>query len=1297
MPSPPHTTVHIGAVVAAPSSSVSTSPTDGSFSDLVAADVYGKLQPPPALSLPVCSDTSLSHRTKGNPAAAVMATAAHLISATTMTGGPHNQSFSKLLASVLDEEQRRCVNAAYHISFHRDPRVKLKPTAVVLPNGVHFLIVDRFVSGNCDGVYEKNKKMWEYIPVGQACVFARTPVAVPALSLGKSAHEGCEGSGADTKAIAAWPCPRRSGSPIPVAVSSPSCSLPIAPLPTANAFGSSSQSNRWDSSLPQQHAFHSEWTRVASAVGLRKMGHWREATSVFSIHKEVSKTAIALEKVDGEPGRIAAFSWLGEHYWIIGSRYQHIVTRLNIPEVDLMQYSVSSISSASTPSSSSSASEDAAVSAMGSSAGQPYASSSGNSPTQNPHDYVEQSSVHSSTIAGGAAALAGSGASSEAAYLGLAVRMARMWRHVLESLHIITEDVARAPNTASASDATTAATSTDVLRELHACVAADNRSLCFDVIVSGWERLQNFVTARDSPVDQPTVATSTPVSCTSIGTYRTNSTAFMMISTPVTGDSSTPSSTCAAVSVAIPMWFYAITWDASLDERGWCMGVKEAFAFFERFRLPTVAKSADVQLGSPEYEALRQSVLSRCDTAGAVMYGWSSDETDGGKPALVVQVWKCRAYPHSLERTVQEYVVTHRLCGEPLRCKVKKKVSSLSREVRLRIKQWELRRLPFLLDFALWLHREKYITPSTDLVALKVIRGHWLSYQERFQAMLETQLQQRHRGSSRQGTTASVPEVVRVRHGTGADTTDSRHCSGRCDNADGDAENSDRYLQVQREQDDESLHDAESLDPIILVGPQGCGKSTMARTLYALLEEAGAAPRWLNQDEVGNRSAYLTAIRHTVMQGGYSHLLLDKMNLDDKSRSDYAAVGLKPVLVVAWTHTQGVEAMVETCYERLVKRGVRHRTFFPEDVAPLNLSPSPVPSRSSELDPTVSPLLQGHLSSLSISVDTPAAPSGTVPLSSARTGHCVCSLSVPSPAGRSSPPPSSRLHGILHANAKRYQMPSNDTLVELEVTWSCQRMVAVVWEALRNKGTCVLPPLEELHMEAAMQSSYAYEQLLETYPSRVASAVLRGPTSDVVLQQLSLVLPPLTIPKTQRLQLHVDVLLHNFCLHPSPTALVRYASQVGHTRRMTVQAVVSNSKVSLLLILGPTETAAEDSATSTAAPAEGETSVVSMHAGPTQPSLYFSPSAYNSSGEAAAIGEGGLGVSPASGIEDPSCVAARPLQEHFAVLSKAKVKPDYCEALAQRVRDDPDADPYCTVQWLSPPLEIDCSVTLLVL
>ncbi|KAK7195836.1 hypothetical protein NESM_000514800 [Novymonas esmeraldas] len=1152
-------------------------------------ELYGAVQPPSALQLSAPCDTwagRVNH--SGSGAAEATSHTAARPPLTRSGRASHEHTLAVALSAAAHEEQRRCANTAYHVSFHGDSRVKLKPTTVELPSGVVFIVVDRFLSGNCDGVYERNRKMWDQVPVGQARVFAR---ATAALAAGRS----------------------------------PPPSPPTAPL-------------------PPPHAAPSDWVRVASAVGLRKMGHWREATTVFSTHKDVARTAVALEKVDGEPGHIAAFVWGGERYWVVGCRYQHIVTRLDVPEADLMRYTAASSSGTGSSTGSSSGSSSGSSGGDGSGSASANSSSGGgvgesSSPTSPAvsngflADSAQASSVgqrptpprvHSPTSLprkhDGAVAPPSGVASSEAVYLDLAVRMARLWRRVLEPLAATKEEEEEAAAAASSAWGDTSAAA-----QLHAQVAADNRSLCFDVIVSGWERLQNFSAARGFAVDAAASTTTT--------------TATDDASDSSTATPSPPPLPPPPPSVAVPMWFYAVTWDAPLEERGWCMAVQDAFDFFERFHLPTTPRSLEVPLPSPALEELRQSVLPRGDSAGAVFYGSSSTGSgsgsgsgsganggaNGGAAAAaptVVQVWKCRAYPHSLERTVQEYVVTHRLCGEQLRSKMKKKVSSLSTETRLCIKQWELHRLPFLLDFALWLHREKLITQSTDLAALKVIRGHWLTYQERFQharAMQQQQQQQRHSlrdgGLRRAGRTASSSSSC---------ASAVTECGPSCDR------NGQHAAQV----------NVDGVDSVLLVGPQGCGKSSMARTLYALLEEAGAVPRWLNQDEVGNRAAYLATIRRAAAPGAYSHLLLDKMNLDEKSRADYTAAGLSPALVLAWTHADGVAAMAETCCERVVQRGACHRTFCPDDVALLR-PPSELPST---LSPLVLPVDAGVSSSAGVASGSTAAAAASM------AQECVLHAgdAASAPSSPAAPPlsPPTRLHGILHASARRYQAPANVPLVELDVTWDRARMVAVAWEALREKGTRVLPPLTELHVAAALQTAYAYEQLLETYPARVASAILRGPASDVLRQQLHDVGQLPAIPKTQRLPPHIDVLLHDFHQRPSPTALVRYAAQVGCSRRVMVQAVVSNSKVTLLLLLlllEPSETA----------------------------------------------------VAPP---EDPCGASAAPpaVREHVAVLAKAKkVTQEYCDALAQRVRDDPDEDPYCAVRWLSPPLEATFTVSLL--
>lgn len=1120
-----------------------------------------------------------------------------------------NHSFSHPpLGHPLDEEERRCVNTAFHISFHGNPRVKHKPTSVLLPNGVAFLIVDRFVSGNSDGVYDKNRKMWEQIPVGQARVFARSLPHLESVHVnsqgGESTMENEENAAAAAAHRRPTPLLRAAATPSQPSLLSSNTAVPGAAVHTPTVRSSPSV------------ATINDWTCVATAVGLRKMGHWREATSVFAMHKAAAKSAIALEKIDGESGQVAAFTWQGERYWVVGCRYQHIVTRLEVPETDLVRYATAASSSSGSGGSSSTNSSSSVMADSTYS----HASPAG-SPTTllDSHQQQQRHRHHDRTQSSSATALTSGGLSSDAGYLDLAVRMARLWRRVLESL----------PPASEATSCDTDTKERSAVVALHRRVTADRRTLCFDAILTGWERLQTFSaydawTASATVADISSTATGTATPASSAGSPRTTLPASSTLFP-------SPSLSGSAAEVEVPLWFYAVTWDASLEGRGWCMPVHRALDFFAAMSLPCVPASEAVALGSPAYEALRQAVLSRGDTAGAVLYGSSVDVDDSDEEkdgAVVVQVWKCRSYPHTLERVVQEYVVTHRLCGDPLRNKMKKKVSSLSRETRLYIKQWEVHRLPFLVDFALWLHREKYITPSTDLTALKHIRGHWLSYQERFKDVLLARLQRQQQRLSARPSSLSTLDVSRKEERAGEEAAEDANS----DAAD-DAE--------------------DSVDPIMLVGPQGCGKSTMARILYALLEEAGAAPRWLNQDEVGTRSAYLAAIKRAMTRGTYSHLLLDKMNLDDKARADYGEIGVTPVLVVAWRHTSGTEAMVRACYDRVVQRGACHRTFYHGDT---NLSAS---SRSPELRPSLTPPAEGAGGGGSVAA-SPLSAGSSVPaswLSSAAAAAADTAAPSPATVSALSPTPSSlRLQGILEASARKYQTPSTLPCVELDVTWGCARAVEVVWEALRERGSCELPPLSDLHVDDALQSAYAYERLLEAYPTRVATAILRGPSCDDVLRQLG-PCRPAVIPKTQRLQPQVEVLLHDFQLNPSPTALVRYADQVGTTRRLTVQAVVANTKVVLLLVLGPSENEAAISG----------------------PSVLSSPPPLSAAtGDAAA----------AEALED--CLEVPVQQEQWAVVAKAKkVTADYCESLAQRVRDDPDEDPYCAVQWLSPPLVMD--------
>ncbi|KAF8297828.1 hypothetical protein TcBrA4_0065730 [Trypanosoma cruzi] len=114
-------------------------------------------------------------------------------------------------------------------------------------------------------------------------------------------------------------------------------------------------------------------------------------------------------------------------------------------------------------------------------------------------------------------------------------------------------------------------------------------------------------------------------------------------------------------------------------------------------------------------------------------------------------------------------------------------------------------------------------------------------------------------------------------------------------------------------------------DAVVCVGLQGCGKSTFSRTLYALLRQARLSPCWINQDEAGGRRQFLGAIRR-AQRGGHTHLIIDKMNLDEAARDDYADLGLR-ALTVVWSHPDGTDALVDICFDRVRRRGSAHRTF----------------------------------------------------------------------------------------------------------------------------------------------------------------------------------------------------------------------------------------------------------------------------------------------------------------------------------------------------------------------------------
>ena len=115
---------------------------------------------------------------------------------------------------------------------------------------------------------------------------------------------------------------------------------------------------------------------------------------------------------------------------------------------------------------------------------------------------------------------------------------------------------------------------------------------------------------------------------------------------------------------------------------------------------------------------------------------------------------------------------------------------------------------------------------------------------------------------------------------------------------------------------------------IMMVGPPGSGKSTLARGLFALLQAAGGNPRWHNQDEAGGqRMNFLATIRKALADPSVTHIILDKSNLAEVNRRDYAELRVNPTVTLVFQHPDGPDALAQECIARILKRGAAHRTL----------------------------------------------------------------------------------------------------------------------------------------------------------------------------------------------------------------------------------------------------------------------------------------------------------------------------------------------------------------------------------
>lgn len=237
---------------------------------------------------------------------------------------------------------------------------------------------------------------------------------------------------------------------------------------------------------------------------------------------------------------------------------------------------------------------------------------------------------------------------------------------------------------------------------------------------------------------------------------------------------------------------------------------------------------------------------------------------------LVVCMWKEKSYPYVMERVVREAVIGDRTLAQ-IKHRVRSRLDEQAADVRAYFAEWEATRFPWLLTFAAWLRLTRVI-PVRDKWA---VQSRWLTLQREFRA----------------ASAAIVAEADAV----------------------------------------VAAAEASAVKVIVLVGLPGSGKSTLARGLVKLLSDAGATPRWLNQDEAdSNRQRYIGAIKGVMADPTVTHIILDKSNLDAGNRKDYTDLGLDPTLTIVFEHPDGLEATKAVCAQRFLARGAAHRSLRSE-------------------------------------------------------------------------------------------------------------------------------------------------------------------------------------------------------------------------------------------------------------------------------------------------------------------------------------------------------------------------------
>ncbi|KAF8305146.1 hypothetical protein TcBrA4_0042610 [Trypanosoma cruzi] len=194
-----------------------------------------------------------------------------------------------------------------------------------------------------------------------------------------------------------------------------------------------------------------------------------------------------------------------------------------------------------------------------------------------------------------------------------------------------------------------------------------------------------------------------------------------------------------------------------------------------------------VELGTDECAVLRDGMARRLNCEGAVVYGCN-------EAGVVVRMWKQRSHAYAMERAAQEAIVTHRLCGVALRSRLAGRLAGCQRRCVSASATGERNASTTLCGLQRGCMLRGGKRRRTDLGGLQDLRRRWITLQNQF--------------------TQCVAADAHVRS------------------------------QVMH-------YEPSGDDAVVRVGPQGCGKSTFSRTLYALLRQARLSPCWINQDEAG--------------------------------------------------------------------------------------------------------------------------------------------------------------------------------------------------------------------------------------------------------------------------------------------------------------------------------------------------------------------------------------------------------------------------------------------------------------